>query len=336
MNLTRTIGLVAALAGLATAPGHAQQPTLQDVVMAIPNFTFNVTASIVADELHLWEKHGLRVKTLQIQGVGATNAVISGSADFAQIGGPTLTRAAARGQRLLAIAATSDRNIVEISLRKDLAEAAGFDAKAPLEKRAQVLRGRTIAVGAINANPHAFLRTIAARGGIDPESGIRVTQLEGNAMLGAFQTRTVDGISNSPPWPLAPVLDGSAVMIASGPAGDPNPQPFAYNVVVAKPETCQKRKAVCAAMGAVFREALTFLHQHPNETVDILQKQFATLGRPLIAASFEEILKATPKTPLVTRDALENTESFNVDGGLLKAEDKLKSYDGLFTDEYVR
>ena len=60
---------------------------------------------------------------IQIQGVGATNAVIAGSADFSQAGGSTLTRAAARGQRLLAIANTAERNIVAISLRKEVASA---------------------------------------------------------------------------------------------------------------------------------------------------------------------------------------------------------------------
>ena len=39
---------------------------------------------------------------------------------------------------------------------------------------------------------------------------------------------------------------------------------------------------------------------------------------------------------LRSRAALENGESYNIEAGLLKAEDKLKSYDGLFTDEYVK
>jgi hypothetical protein len=46
--------------------------------------------------------------------------------------------------------------------------------------------------------------------------------------------------------------------------------------------------------------------------------------------------KGTPRPPAVTRADLENAETYNVDAGLLKADEKLKSYDGLFTDEYVR
>ena len=161
-----------------------------------------------------------------------------------------MTRAAARGQRLLGIANTAERNIVAITMRKEVAEAAGFDAKAPLEKRAAVLRGKTFGVGAINANPHAYLLAVASRGGVKPDE-LRVTALEGNAMWAAFQSKQIDGMSNSPPWPLKPVVDGLSVVIASGPDGDPpNAINFAYNVVLAKPETCEKRRSVCVAMGA--------------------------------------------------------------------------------------
>ena len=161
--MTMRPALLAAILALAAAPLAAQPAALQDIIIAMPNFTFTSTPNFIAEELGLWAKHGLRVKIIQIAGVGATNAVIAGSADFVQAGGSTLTRAAARGQRLLAIANTAERNIVAITMRKEIAEAAGFDAKAPLEKRAAVLRGKTFGVGAINANPHAYLLAVAAQ-----------------------------------------------------------------------------------------------------------------------------------------------------------------------------
>ena len=102
------LGVAVAGAALAAAlPAHAQG-TLEDVVVAVPNFTFTLTPTLVADDLKLWEKHGLRFRMIQVAGVGATNAVIAGSAEFAQAGGSTLTRANARGQHLIAIANTAD------------------------------------------------------------------------------------------------------------------------------------------------------------------------------------------------------------------------------------
>ena len=324
----------ATMLALAAAPAAAQ-PALQDIVIAMPNFTFTSTPNFIAEELGLWAKHGLRVKIIQIAGVGATNAVIAGSADFVQAGGSTLTRAAARGQRLLAIANTAERNIVAITMRKETAAAAGFDAKAPLDKRAAVLRGKTSGVGAINANPHAYLLAVASRGGVRPDE-LRVTALEGNAMWAAFQSRQIDGMSNSPPWPLKPVVDGLSVVIASGPEGDPpNAIDFAYNVILAKPETCEKRRPLCVGVGQVMKEAVAYIHSHPTEVLAILGKKFSNLEPKLIAAAFEEIRKSTPKVPVVTEKALLNADDFNIEAGMMKADAKLKSYDGLYTDEFV-
>ncbi len=56
----------------------------------------------------------------------------------------------------------------------------------------------------------------------------------------------------------------------------------------------------------------------------------------MFAAGFEQIRKATQVPPVTVRAALENGERYSIDAGLLKAEDKLKSYDGLYTDEFVK
>ena len=144
-GLNRVVALAAVL--LITAPVHAQPGGgAENVVLAVPNVALTFAPGYLAEDLGLFAKHGLNLKSVVITGIGSANAVISGSADFAQISGATLTRAAARGQRLLGIVGTLNRPVIQIVLRKEIAAAAGFDPKAPLERRAQVLRSRTIAV----------------------------------------------------------------------------------------------------------------------------------------------------------------------------------------------
>ena len=48
------------------------------------------------------------------------------------------------------------------------------------------------------------------------------------------------------------------------------------------------------------------------------------------------IRRSTPASPKATIEGLENSERFNVSAGVLKAEDTLKSWSGLFTDEFLR
>jgi NitT/TauT family transport system substrate-binding protein len=106
--------------------------------------------------------------------------------------------------------------------------------------------------------------------------------------------------------------------------------------VLTKPETCEKRRAVCEGVGQVMKEAVAYLHSHPAEVTAILGKKFPSLEPKLVAAAFDEIRKSTPQVPVVTKEALDNADDFNVEAGMMKADAKLKSYDGLYTDEFVK
>jgi NitT/TauT family transport system substrate-binding protein len=328
-----------AVAGIAAAlslasPLHAQ--TVEQTTMAFPAVGFPFVAAYVAEGLGLWDKHGLKVKSVVIAGIGSTNAVISGGVDFAQISGLSLTRAAANGQRLLAIVGTTDKPITDITIRKDIADAAGFDRKAPLQKRAQILKGHTFAIGGVNTVVHAYLRIIALIGGIDPES-IRVAPMAGDNMLAGMQTHAIDGMSTVLPWTRKGTVDGSSVLVASGAEGDPpNLTPLAFNVVATKSETCEKRRSLCEKMGHALAEAMAYIRNDAKGTLAILKKTFANFDDAVLADSIEVVRKATPVVPVATTEALANAENFNIEAKLMKPEAKLSSYDGLATDQFVK
>ena len=331
----RMAAMALGLAGALAAPAAAQQKPV-DVTMAVPAYSLTFVLGYLADDLGLWAKHGLNVKSVQIAGVGAMNAVIGGSADVTQASAITLTRASARGQKVLAIVEALDRLVVEVVLRKDLAEAAGFDPAAPLAKRAMLLKGKKIAVESINSIIHAYVLVLAHRAGFDPND-MTIAPMQPANMLAAFESHQIDGFAMSLPWPLEPVLKGEAVTIASGPKGDPADMvPFAHNIVVVRPETCDKTPQVCAGLGQAFVEADDFLHDHPAESLALMQKRFATLDPKLLATAFDEVVSVTPRPPAPTRAALENADIYNIDAGLMKPEEKLKSYDAIFTDKYVK
>src|SRR5258705_1499467 len=227
--ISRLAALAAAL--LLAPPLHAQPGGgAENVVLAVPNVALTFAPGYLAEDLGLFAKHGLNLKSVVITGIGSANAVISGSADFAQISGATLTRAAARGQRMLGIVGTLNRPVIQIVLRKEISASAGFDPQAPPERPAQVMRSRTIAVDSINSVIHAYVLLLARRAGYSPDD-IRIAPMAPNSAIAAFQTRQVDGFAMSMPWPLQAVLDGSAVVIASGSDGDPpDMYPFAHNI----------------------------------------------------------------------------------------------------------
>ena len=327
----QVIAFIAGALLLAPTRLPAQGP---EVSLAYPNVAFTFAAAYLAEDLGLFAKHGLRLKPLMVAGPGSTNAVIAGSADFALASTTVQTRAAARGQRLLSIVNPTDRPIVQIILRKDLVP--NFDPKAPLVERIRTLRGRTIAVDAIGSILHGYPLMLAKRAGLDANE-MRISPMAPPTALAAFEARQIDGFAMSMPWPIGPVLEGKAVLIASGADGDPpDMTPFGMATIVTKPETCARRRSACMGMGHAMAEAVAYLHEHPAEALAVLKKRFSPLDDNVLAAGFAQIRKATPRPPVTLSGALENGELYSIQAGLLKPEDKLKSYDGLYTDEYVK
>ena len=337
MNLRQTSVIASAIAvgalSLGTPPAHAE---LMHSTMAIPVTSLGFMMEFVAQDMKFYQKHGVDMKTTQINGLGAINALIAGSVDFAQPSGVSLTRAATRGQPLLAIVELTDRIVVQVVLRKELAQAAGFDPKAPLAKRVLALKGRAIAVESVNSIIDAYLGLLAKQGGFTHDD-IHVAVMEPPAMIQAFAAKRIDGFAMSLPWTQIPVVEGSAVMVASGPDGDTvGLDPFTNTVVAAKPETCKEKPKLCEAVGQTFAETSAWMHAHPADAEALLYKRFSKLDPKVFHASFMTELKMTPNPPVPTAKGIENTENYNIAAGLEKPSEKLKSYDALFTDRFTK
>src|SRR6185312_103173 len=126
----------------------------EEIILADPAFSLTFSAGYLATDLGLWEKHGIKVKTVAISGIGAINSVISGSSHFAQASASSFGRASARGQQLIAIAATIARPSAQVVPRNELTQAGNYDAKEPLANRGALHKGRPIAVDTLKSMTH--------------------------------------------------------------------------------------------------------------------------------------------------------------------------------------
>ena len=325
--------MLLALGAIRPVPARAQ---MEKTTLALPAVAMVFLSDYVAEDAHLYQKEGLDVKIDFIAGVGAFNAVVAGATDFSMSSGLTLNRAAAHGQRMLAIANTLDRLPMEIVLRKDVAEKIHFNPKAPLAVRAQALRGRTMGIDAINSVVHAYLRVIAKAGGYNPDA-VTVSPLQPADLLSAFSRGAIDGFSQGPPWTQEVEAAGTAVVVANAIEGDPpGITPLAFNIVVTRPQYCRQNRSICVKMGHAMIAAAHFIHDHPKETVAFMEKRFKNVNAGAVERAYAEIRDATPLMPSVTKTELENADRLNVDAGLTKASDEVKSYDGLFTDAYLK
>jgi len=320
------------LVALVAVPAQAQLRTS----LALPSITPGFTAIYVAQDRGFWKEQGLDVTVSQIAGVGTINAVIAGSIDFSGSTAGTLIRAAVRGQRMMAIANLTDRPMDEIVLRKDVAAQRGFDPAAPLAKRAALLKGLRIAVDAINTINHGFLRYVARKGGLDADRDVTVAPMQSPTMLAALHAQAIDGFSVSQPWTTAAIVSGAAVRLVSVPAGDfPELVPFGGGTIVTRPQFCRDQREICMKLGHGIVEAARFMKEHPAETLAILKPRFGALDEKTLASAFESYRAATPDSLAPTAAILASSQNFEINTGLTKPEDKLASFDGMYSGEFV-
>ncbi|HEV8016468.1 MAG TPA: ABC transporter substrate-binding protein [Stellaceae bacterium] len=335
--MTRRLFAAIALSLVAGAPAMAQTAAPEHTIVSLPAENFGFLPFYVAQDRKIFEQQGLDVQKVVLAGVATTNGVISGAADFGFSNGASLTRAAARGQKLLAIAIMSDKPVWAIMMNKKLAEAAHFDPQAPLAERAKVFGlAHNFAIDSVNSVGHALTRVIEKIGGVDPES-LPVTPLGATEAIAAFSRGAVDGFVSNPPWSEQILATGTAVIIANSLTGDPPwMTPFGSGVVITRPQFCADHRSVCVKMGHSLLLAVAFVHEHPADALAILRARFQQIDPAVTERSFAVIEKSMPKTPAIVEAAISNSDRLNIEAGFMKPEEKLSSYGDLFTNEYLQ
>jgi hypothetical protein len=326
-------GLAAGMLGLL---GGAARAETERATLALPVEGLNFLGYYIAQDLGIFKEQGLEIKSVVIAGVGSFNAVVAGSVEFSFSSGSSLTRAAAKGQRLLAIAQMNNLPVWDIVIRKDIAEAAHFNAEASLAERARILKGRTMSIAGANALDHAYLRIVTRLGGTDPDA-MTIAPMAPPEALAAFARKAIDGFVAGPPWPQRVEADGSGIAVAIGPNGEPSSLvPIASSLLMVRPQTCVERRALCAKMGRSMALAAKAVHERTNDVLAALTKRFDKIGEPVMKRSLDALVKAMPMVPKVDLVALKKADEINVEAGFMKASDLLSSYEGLSTDEYLK
>ena len=334
------VGGIAAMALAAgfpmLGPHSAGAAETETAKLAIPAINLGFTTRYVAEDEGFWKKAGLDVKVLHIQGIGSMNAVISGSADFSMSSGPSITRANARGQKLVALATAIDQSDEYIVIRKEIAEKAHFDASAPLKIRGKILEGKTIAVGGAAAIPDIVLKVVAKLSGV-PRDSITTTPMVPTEFMAAFQRKAIDGFVSGPPFTQQALIEGTGVLVSNSAKGEPTEySPVSSALLLTRASFCGEHRSICEKMVHGIVEATRFMHSHPKETVAIMKKHFGQYGDKVLEASYQALVAMTGVPPKTTPKMLENADLLNIEAGFMKDTDKLKDYAAIIDNEFIK
>jgi NitT/TauT family transport system substrate-binding protein len=322
------------VSGLAAAP--SARAANEQTSLAIPGVTIGFITRYIADDEGFWTKQGLDVKILDIAGIGSMNAVISGSVDFSMSSGPSITRAAARGQRLVALATAINQSDEDIVIRKDIAAAGHFDPQALLAERGKLLKGLTIAVGGVGAIPDVVLKVVQIQAGLSRDN-VTATPMQPPEYMAAFERKAIDGFVSGPPFIQQAVVAGTGVVLSDSAKGEPvEYAPQSAGLLLTRADFCGSHRSICEKMVHGIVEAAKFLHAHRAESIAVAKKHFGAYSDEVLAQSIDMLTAMTPSPPLTTPQMLENADLINIAAGFMKDSDKLPNYAALIDNQFTR
>ena len=329
-----TMALALAAGAFALASPAAAQ---DEATVSLPALSVNFSPNYIAHDAGLWKAAGIDVKLTQISGIGSMNAMLSGSVEFSNSSVATVIRANIRGQKVLAIGTALEGIAQEIVLGNAAAKAAGVTETSPMVERARALKGKRLSVDSPNTLPHAFIRYIARKGGLDPERDITVASMQPEAATAALKSGAIDGMAGGMPPTVRAVQEKLGILLASGIRGDvPELMPVSNNVIVTRPDTCEKRASLCTKLMDGYNRAVAFMHDKPKESIDILAKRMPGMDRETLELSYERLLKWTPKSTRMSEANFANIQKFMIAGGMLKAEEAMSSFGAIYTEKFAR
>jgi ABC-type nitrate/sulfonate/bicarbonate transport system substrate-binding protein len=145
----------------------------------------------------------------------------------------------------------------------------------PLAKRIAALKDATIGVAAVGGTQETAARWLAAKGGLNPKTDIKIAQVGGPvALQAALENKRIDAFVLSPPEGFLATKSGAGTILIS--LGDEFPllanQPFL--VLVAKKPIDDKASELIVKTARAMQAASAAMVADPEAAAQAIQKQF--------------------------------------------------------------
>lgn len=211
----------------------------------------------------------------------ALAALDSGDIDLAAVGSEAVLRAAAKGQPFQIVSSLMSKVTLELVVSKEFLEKAGVKPTDPLPKRLAALKGALVGVSSIGGAQDTAARWLAAKGGLDPKTDIKVAQV-GNppALLAALENKRIDAFVLSPPQGFLAEASGAGVVLVKMGDDFPALANLPFLVLVAKKPADEKATDLTVRTLKALRAASADLVAKPEPTALAIQSKFFAKASP--------------------------------------------------------
>src|SRR5215469_6829430 len=287
-EIVRNVVLVAFLMVLLCAPSSAWAQAMKKVPLPFSPIGINCLPWFVAKEARIYEKNGIDVDPVFI---GASSALIqsmlSGAADMAGSGGPSIISNILQGGDIIHITAMVPRFTQSIMVKSEI-------------EKPEEMAGKKIGVSRLGTVTHFALQTALDGYGV---KGVTILQMSGQPEAAAGLIRgSVDGAVFSPPYNFQLKKQGYNEL--ASPTDLAKLTPFITNGIVARRSVAEKDKDTVIKTIKGTAEAIKLIQTDKEFTKKVMNKWMPMKDADLVEQSYRFATENYSKEGVVPEAAL--------------------------------
>lgn len=265
----------------------------------------------VADQQGIFEREGLDVEIVELQsGADGVAAVVSGTAQYADIGFDDLTTLAAEGEEsLVMVHNLVGRVTFALVMNPDVARERGVDRDSPIEERYASLEGLRLGVTSPGAATDKYMRYYLREAGLDPERDAEIIAIgDGASLLAALETGQIDAYQLSPPTPYVAEAEGFGTVLIDGAAGDvPLFSDFVYTGFATNRQWAQENPEPARAFSRALNTAMERVSADPDAAAAEIVDRMSADDIGIIEQTLEALMPALSQDGCFDPEAVQTT-----------------------------
>lgn len=291
----------------------------------------------VADDQGYFEDEDINVEIVELEsGQAGVSAVVSGTAQFADIGLDDLSVLTAEGEDSLVMAYNLvNRVTLTLVMDSEVAADLGVSRDSPIEERFAALEGLTLGVTSPGAATDKYMRYYLREAGLDPDRDANIVAIGGGgSLLAALESGQIDAYQLSPPTPYIAEAEGFGTILIDGPEGDvPLFSDFAYTGFATNQDWAEENPESVEAFMTALSRGMDYVIENPEDAAEIVQGYLGTDDLETTTRTLEALIPAMSDTGCFTDGSVADSVDIMVEAEILpEAVDTEEG--GIWTNEF--
>lgn len=325
----------AALVLSSCGAGDGSDGNTEITVASLPN-AFLAPLYVGVEEGY-FDEEGLDVDIVELEsGQAGVSAVVSGTAQFADIGLDDLAILTSEGEdSLFMLYNLVNRVTLTLVMDADLAAELGVDRDASIEERFAALEGLNLGVTAPGAATDKYMRYYLREAGLDPERDAEIVAIGGGgSLLAALESGQIDAYHLSPPTPYIAEAEGFGTILIDGAAGDvPLFSDFAYTGFAGNKEWAEENPEAAEGFVTAISRGMDNVAADPDAAAETILPYLGTDDLETNQQTLEALLPAMSETGCFGDGSVEESIGIMQEAELLTIDVDTEE-GGLWSNEY--